>query len=264
MQLIQRVAIALAALTVTVPVFAEYENCDVASNYSLDLKGEGIAFSSKLTAPNHVRLSRGHLYIDGHEVVLNARDRRAISDIESEIRGITAEAIVIASDGIDILFDVLSELSRALIDDSSRHAEMVRSMEKTRAIVQTRIRDAVLNRPFDDKAFEALVESQFETMASELVKVLVGEFLPRAIAAALSGDEVSVKAIEAGAERLEAEIENRIEGRAKEIEKRIEGKAKEIERRAKLLCPRVQSLIELASSLAVRLPDGSPLNLIEQ
>lgn len=253
MQLIQRTAIAVAALTVAMPVFAEHGDCDIGSNYSLDLNGEGIAFSSKLSSPHHVRLSRGHLYIDGREVVLNAHDRSAIGNIESEVRGITAEAVVIASDGIDIAFDALSEVSRALIEDSSRQAEMVRSMEKTRAIVQTRIRDAVLNRPFDEKAFEALVESQIETMASELVKVVVGEFVPRAIAAALSGDEVAVKAIEARAERLEAEIKNR-----------IEGKAKEIERRVKLLCPRVQSLVELESSLAVRLADGSQLNLIEK
>jgi hypothetical protein len=252
MSLLQRFAIGLVAIAASAPVFAGDINCDIESPYSLDLKGEGIAFSSEKSSPGHVRLNKGRLYIDGREVVLTAQDRRTISNIEDEVRDITAEAVVIASEGIDIAFDALSEVSSALIEDSSRHAEMLRSMEKTRAIVQTQIRDAVLNRPFDERAFEALMESQIETMASELVKVVVGEFVPRAIAAALSGDEAAVKNIEARAERLEADIEAR-----------IEAKAREIERRAESLCPRVQSLVELESSLALRLEDGSQLNLIE-
>jgi hypothetical protein len=252
MSLLQRFAIGLAAMTATAPLLAGDIDCDIESPYSLDLKGEGIAFSSKNSSPGHVRMDRGHLYIDGREITLSAQDRRTIHSIENEVRGISAEAVVIASDGIDIAFDALSEVSRALIENSERQTEMIRSMEKTRAIVQTQIRDAVLNRPFDERAFEALVEAQIETMAGELVKVVVGEFVPRAIAAALTGDEAMVKNIEARAERLEAEIE-----------KKIEAKAREIERRAETLCPRVRSLVELESTLALRLEDGSRLNLIE-
>jgi hypothetical protein len=252
MSLLQRFAIGLVAFAASAPVFAGNIDCDIESPYSLDLKGEGIAFRSEKSSPRHVRLDRGRLFIDGREVVLTSGDRRTISTIENEVRDLTAEAVVIASDGIDIAFDALSEVSRALIEDSSRHAEMLRSMEKTRAIVQTQIRDAVLNRPFDERAFEALIESQIETMASELVKVVVGEFVPRAIAAALSGDEAAVKRIEARAEQLEADIEAR-----------IEAKARDIERRAESLCPRVKSLVQLESSLDLRLEDGSQLNLIE-
>lgn len=252
MQLIQRIALGLAALTLSAPVISGNIDCDIESPYSLDLKGEGIAFSSKDSSPRHVRFDKGHLYIDGREVVLSAHDRQTISEMEDEVRGIAAEAVVIASEGIDIAFDALSEVSRALIENSDRQVELVKSLEKTRSVVQTQIRDAVLNRPFDEKAFQALIESQVETMASELVKVVVGEVVPRAIAAALSGDDAAVKDIEARANRLEAEIE-----------KRVEAKAREIERRAETLCPRVKSLVELESSLALRLEDGSQLNLIE-
>lgn len=244
--------IAPTALTARTSISVEGSDCDVESPYSLDLAGDGIAFTSKESAPNHVRLDRGRLFIDGREVVLSAADRRTVDNMENEVRNITGEAVVIASEGIDIAFDALSEVSEALIEDTGRRADVVRSMEKTRAIVQTQIRDAVLHRPFDDKAFEALIESQIETLASELVKVVVGEFVPKAIAAALTGDEAMVASIEARAEKLEHEIETK-----------VEAKAKEIERRAEALCPRVKALVDLESSLSVRLDDGSQLNLIE-
>ena len=50
----------------------------------------------------------------------------------------------------------------------------------------------------------------------------------------------------------------------REIENKVESKAKEIERRAEALCPRVKALVAMEASLAVRLEDGSKLNLIER
>jgi hypothetical protein len=258
MQRFQRYVLIAAAIVLPgaaqagMSVSLDDKDCDIESPYSLDLKGEGIAFSSKTARPAHVRLSDGRLYIDGREVSLSAGDRRTIGNMEQEVRLITGEAVVIASEGIDIAFDALSEVSQALVENDARRADVIRSMEKTRSIVQTQIRDAVLNRPFDEKAFGALIESQVETLASELVQVVVGEFVPKAIAAAMSGDEAGMKSIEARAERLE-----------QEIERKVEAKAREIERRAEALCPRVKALVELESTLAVRLDDGSSLNLLE-
>jgi Protein of unknown function (DUF2884) len=262
MNMFQRSALAIASAVIAlavVPVTAiassisiDTDDCNVESQYSLELEGDGIAFSNKDASPKHVRLDRGRLFIDGSEIALSAADRHTIGNIEDEVLGITSEAIVIASEGIDIAFDALSEVSIALVEDSNRQTDLLRSMEKTRALVQTQIRDAVLRHPFDENAFEALIESQIETLASELVKVVVGEFVPRAIAAAFSGDEAAVAAIEARADKLEHEIETKVEAKAKQIEQRVEA-----------LCPRVKSLVDLEASLTVRLSDGSKLNLIE-
>lgn len=228
-------------------------DCDVESAYSLNLEGEGIAFDSDKATPKHVRIDKGRLYIDGREIELNGHDRSTIRQIEGEVRNLTAEAVVIASDGVDLAFDALSEVSKAFIEDSSRQASLERSMEKTRGIIQNQIRDAVLHRPFDERAFEALIESQIEKLASELIQVVIGEFVPRAINAALSGDEKAVADIEARAQKLEADIE-----------RRIERKANEIGRRAEKLCPRVRALVAMQSNLGVRLDNGERLILIEE
>ncbi len=228
-------------------------NCEVESAYSLNLEGEGIAFDSDKASPRQVRIDRGRLYIDGREIPLSGSDRSTIRNIEGEVRQLTAEAVVIASDGVDLAFDALGEVSRAFIEDSSRQASLERSMEKTRSIIQSQIRDAVLHRPFDERAFEALIESQVEKLGAELIQIVVGEFVPRAINAALSGDEKAVADIEARALKLEADIE-----------RRIEGKAAEIERRALKLCPRVRALVSMQSSLGVRLENGERLVLLKE
>jgi hypothetical protein len=258
MQLVARTALVLALIGVCGTTAAGTsisigdDGCDIDSPYSLDFGGDGIAFKSDKSSPQHVRLDKGRLYIDGREMVLSPRDRRTIDDFENEVRDISAEAVVIASEGIDIAFDALSEVSRAFVEDSGRQASLVRSMEKTRGVIQNQIRDAVLHRPFDETAFEALIESQIEKLASELVQIVVAEFVPRAINAALSGNEAAVADIERRAAKLEADIE-----------RRIESKAGEIERRAEKLCPRVEALAAMQSRLEMRLENGDRLNLIE-
>jgi len=260
MQLNPRIALILSVLLISSPVMARSSasisvgdhGCDIDSPYSVDLEGDGIAFKSEKASPRNIRIDKGRLYIDGREVTLNTQDRRIIHDFEGEVRDISAEAVVIASEGIDIAFDALSEVSRALVEDAGRHADLVRTMEKTRGVVQGQIRDAVLHRPFDEEAFEALIESQIEKLASELVQIVVAEFVPRAIGAALSGNEAALADIEKRTNQLEKDIERRIEGKAEAIEKRAEG-----------LCPRVEALVAMQERLSMRLENGDRLNLIE-
>ncbi len=258
MQVHHRILLGLTVLTASasaaagVSLSSKDHHCDISSAYSLNLNGDGIAFDSDKASPRQVRLDNGRLYIDGREIAVSNADRRTLHEIEGEVREISGEVVVIASDGIDLAFDALSEVSAAFIEDQSRHADIVRSMEKTRAIIQTQIRDAALHRPFDKAAFETLIESHVEKLAAELVQVVAAEFVPRAISAALTGNEAAVADIEARAERLEADIERRIERKAAEIEKRAEG-----------LCPRVNALIGMQSSLDLRLENGGKLLLIE-
>lgn len=251
MSSLSRIFLGLTITILSTTLSAKSMHCDVETPYSVDLRGEGIGFSSKQAELASLRLHGGRLYVDGREVALSAADRKTIRAMEQEVRALSSDAIVIASDAIDIAFDVLNEVSAALIEDGARQTELLRSMEKTRSIVQMQIRDAVLNRPFDESAFEELVESQIEVMGAELVKVVLGDLVPRAIAAALSGNEATVRDIEARTKQLETDIEQRIEMRAKDIE-----------RRAESLCPRVQSLVDMQSSLAVRFKDGARIELL--
>ena len=95
---------------------------------------------------------------------------------------------------------------------------------------------------------ERLFEQDVERLVSEVVPVLAGDIAAAAVAAAMSGDESQVQALEKRAQAFEASFEREIESRAGQIEQRAEA-----------LCPRVAELHALQSGL--RLADGRPLGL---
>lgn len=254
MQYFNRSVLALSAILAPGAGFAISASCglEIATPYSLSLASQGITFNSEKVSPNQVRLENGRLFVEGREVALDDQDRATLKAMEQEVIGITAEAIVIASDAIDLAFDAIGEVSTALLPESANNTELLRGIEKSRALVQTQIRDAVLRHPLDEEAFEEIVAAQIATLAGDLVKIVMSDLVPKAITAALSGDETAIGDIEARASRIEAEIERKIEARAEAIEKR-----------ATALCPRVKALSDLESRLTVQLVNGSALNLLE-
>lgn len=254
MQYVNRSLVALTVIFAPSAGFAGSASCglDIATPYSLSLAGQGITFNSEKVSPKQVRLEHGRLFIEGREVAVGSQDRATLQAIEQEVIGITAEAIVIASDAIDLAFDAIGEVSTALLPESASHTDLLRGIEKSRALVQTQIRDAVLRHPFDEQAFEEIMAAQIASLTGELVKIVMSDLVPKAITAALSGDETAVNEIESRASRIEAEIERKITARAEAIEKR-----------ATALCPRVKVLADLESRLTVQLNNGNVLNLLE-
>ena len=69
---------------------------------------------------------------------------------------------------------------------------------------------------------------------------------------ALSGDEAAVAELEARAGSIEANVE-----------KAIGKHAKELEARADALCQRAHDLDRIEGQISARLPDGSPIDLIQ-
>jgi uncharacterized Zn finger protein (UPF0148 family) len=92
------------------------------------------------------------------------------------------------------------------------------------------------------------VEDTVETMVPELVGNVVG----KAVRIALSGDTKAAAELEERAERMEKTIEDQVEARAEALEHRAES-----------LCPIIADLDQIESGLALRLADGSALDLVQ-
>lgn len=217
--------------------------CEVESRYELRLDRDRVAFSSDEGDALRVEIAGGKLYVDGREATLSQRDRARIGEIAREVQLLAPEVQAIALDAVDIAFIALSEVSRALSEDSDK--TIARLAEARREIDRgiRRSPTAVLNEDVIDDAVQSAVQ--------ELVPALVGEIVRGAMVAAFTGNTRRVEALEARAAKVEREIERRIEPRAKALEARAEA-----------LCDRMVALDGLENQLEYRLPGGDRLDLL--
>lgn len=220
-------------------------SCSFDSGYDVKLTAQALHFARKSATPHEIEMHHGVLRVDGKEMAMSEADHARIAEFEAKVRSLVPQVKAIARDAADIAYTAVGEVANAFANDKG---ELRGKLDRMRSEVRARIDASFDSQPWNEKEFDSLVEST----VSEMVPVLVGEVTSMAVKAALSGDESVANDIEKRANRLEAEIERRVETQSRQIEARAEA-----------LCPQLVELSQLEASLDLRLPDGSRLDLLD-
>ncbi len=234
-------ALALSALSM--PAAAGVSMCDFDSDYSVQLRGGDLRFHRGHGAPAELLIAGGRLYADGVEQPLAADDRQRLLQFEQALRALVPQVTELALDSVALATTAIGEVAKVFDDrpDSGLQARIDRIQQDLAANIEQAVRNGELV-PHD-------FEDDIEQLVGEFVPVLVGNVTSAAVAAALSGDQSKVRAIEERARLIE-----------QTIEREVEAQAAEIERRAEALCPLMAELHDLQAPL--RLANGEPLDLL--
>lgn len=241
------IAAALAVAAGSAYAHNNVEICGIESQYDVSLDANRLLFEKTGVAPAKVEMRRGRLFVDGREIALSDADAARVAKYEATVRALVPQAKAIARDAIEIAFTAVSEVAAAFSGESNASATRAR-MGDIRIGLMSRVNDAFDKRPWHDDEFGEVVESAVK----EMMPVIIGEVVGRAVSMALSGDEKGAADLEKRAEQLE-----------KDIESRIDTQTRQLAARAEALCPMIAELGALEVSLDLRLDGGGRLKLIE-
>ena len=231
----------LGLLLVAGNAMAKEISCNVESDYELHVTPRSVIMTREHGTPDAVLMRQGRLFVDGKWVALSAADSKRIAQYERETRAVLPLARQIARDASEIAFTVLGEVASGF---SSDPASTRARLEQARTRLDARLARSISANHFNS---DHLGEGIGRTVA-ELVPSLVGDIVGGAVRAALTGDTARMQRIE----RMDQDIEARVDPRARSLE-----------RRADALCQHMQALDEIDDALDYRLPDGRPLDLLD-
>ncbi|HDX0920988.1 TPA: DUF2884 family protein [Stenotrophomonas maltophilia] len=216
------------------------DQCGIHTDYDVLVDSGGIWLRHGPQAPHEVVFHDGGLSLDGRMVTVSAADAARLRQMEAGARQLMPAATALAHEVSGVTFDALDAAFEA-ITGTSRN----RQMRAMRGEMQDWI-DASLGRGYWEQdafgdGFDAHIEQMAETMAGSMTRsVLWQVFTGRA------------GAMERRADRLDAEVDRRMEARSQQLEAK-----------AMALCPLVQSLAQAHDALEVRY-QGQPLRLLER
>lgn len=218
------------------------DSCNVSSGYSVDTYRRAFLFKREDGKPGEIGIGGGRLFIDGREQKLSAADHERLRRLEGEMTALVPQIREIAIEAVDIAFAALTEVARGL---SSSPRETVASLESAHRKVRSEMSAKPLSA-FDEDA-----------MAS-VVKPIITEYIPAIVGGAVSG------ALSAafGGEQKANDFERRMQRMEKELNSKVEDRAKELEPLAEAMCTRLRAMDSLDDSLEFRLPDGKPMDLL--
>ncbi len=225
------------------------DHCDVESDYSTKFDAQRITFTNDKTHRVVVLRAGGVVEVDGHALALDAADRKHALELEQVLRAIVPQAKALAVDAVGIAFEAVGQASTAFASDAHQARESAERIARSAAELTRAINAREDWGPQSDKEISSLIEGSVGSLIGEMI----GNITAQAISVALSGDEAAVAELQARAGSIE-----------KNVEKAVGKHAKELGQRADALCQRVQELDRIESRFSARMPDGSPIDLIQR
>jgi hypothetical protein len=239
--------LALSLLLATLPAAAREtringSHCDIKSDWGVRMHRRAFVFSREDHKPGEVGIGGGRLFVDGKEAKLSAADQARMQQLEQEMTALVPELRHIVLEAVDIAFVTLAEVARGLASDPKAAIdELQRAQVKLRAQM-----DAQPLVALDGDAVGRTIEP------------VVSEFVPQIIGGAFSG---ALSAAFGGQKKAE-EFERRMERMEKDIDSKVEARAKTLEPLAEGMCQRMKTIDRLDDELEYRLPDGGRLELL--
>lgn len=223
------------------------DSCGLDSDYDVTIDKSGLSFRHSGGKPASIVMNKGQLIVDGRLLALSDTDRARVAEYEATVRALVPQAKAIARDAIDIAYVAVSEVAAAFSGTADSPNTRQR-LGVLRDEFKLRIDDTFEKRPWNEDEFDSLVEKAM----TDLMPVILTEVAGSAIAIALSGDEARAAELEARAEKIEHDIERRIDTQTAQLASRVAA-----------LCPMVARLDSLENSLELRLDGGTRLNLLD-
>ncbi len=218
-------------------------SCNIHSDYNIGPYRAAYLFQRDSGPARKVGIGGGRLFIDGKEIQLGAADQQRVAQFELELRGLGPEVQKVSEEAIAIAFTALTEVARGL---SATPDETIANLEKSRRQALAEIRDQPLT-VFNDDAMDDIVEP------------IVARYVPDIAGGAVRS---AMSMIFAG-EAKRAEFEKRMDRMEHEIDTRVDARAKALEPLAQAMCDRLTRMDALDDALEYRLPGGESLQLLE-
>jgi hypothetical protein len=240
-------ALALALLLACQPVAAKVvvngdHKCDIVSDYAVRMHRRAFVFARSEHVPAEVGIGGGRLFVDGKEAKLSEADRARVLRLEREMNALVPELREIVVSAVDIAFDALVEVARGLATEpGDTIAQLQRAQKKLHAELDA--------RPLGALNGDAIGDTIAPVM-SEFVPEIVGGAVKGALKAAFGGPGSA------------ADFEKRMNRMEHELDDKVEARAKDLEPLAEAMCHRLQTIDKIDDELEYRLPDGARLDLL--
>ena len=246
-----RLPFSLGAALCLLPLLAEASpgqpkpspsQCGLSTDYNVLVDGGGVWLYRERGLPREIRIHGGGPSIDGQVQAVSAADALRLRELEAQAREMMPQVAGLAREAVDLGFDALAAVVDGL-GGSRRKARQVDGMSQhALAHVDRTLGAGRWDQDVFGPEFEARVERAAEQMAASLGRsVLFAVFTP------------------GGAERLE----RRSEKMEAEIERRVEPRRVALEAPAAALCEQAARIDELQRALEYRF-DGRPLQLLRR
>lgn len=224
------------------------DQCGFRTDYDVRVDQAGIAFTRHNGEPASVFMHEGQLRVNGHVLAVNADDAARLRQYEGTVRDVLPEVAGIVREGLDIGFGAMTTVATTFAPSGDERERLLDRLKRDRIAALQRVNAGLGHGVWTQDGLDDVMEESIQGAVSELVSTVTAG----AVKAALSGDQAQLAALEARADSLDATIE-----------KEVDARAAKLDARARLLCPRFATLERLQQSFQFRLPDGSPLRLIQ-
>lgn len=212
--------------------------CGVSTDYDVLVDGGGIWLRQHDATPREIVFHDGQLSIDGRMQAVSADDAQRLRVLEAGVRQLMPAVTGIANESVGISFDVLDVVYGSLTGnfDSRKVRALRRDAER---FVASTIGRGRWEQDLFGEGFDQRVQDAAESLKGSIARGLLWTLLT-------GGEE----RFEKRTEKIEAELEPKIEARARALEQH-----------AQSLCTQVLALDRLQSALEFRY-DGQPLRMM--
>jgi hypothetical protein len=221
--------------------------CSFNTDYDVQVKSGGIAFTRTQGKPADVFIHDGQLRVDGQSETLSAADAAHLRDFESNMRSLLPDMASIAREAVDIGYSALTTVVATFSENGDERMQMMASLRTRHVEALHRIDDSLGSGSWNQSDMGDAIGEDIKDAVSDLVKTVTGDVVKDA----LSGDQTKAEALAARVQSLDVTLD-----------KTIKASTDKLSQHAQALCPRLTELEKLQQQFAFRLENGERLQLI--
>lgn len=232
------VASAAAAGEVHAPKLSS-QQCGVSTPYNVLVDTGGIWLRQPGAVPAEIFFHKGELNIDRQPVAVSAADAQRLRQLESGTRQLVPAVAGVAGDVVDITFDAFAATVEIMSGSRGKAREVEHLRKDAHSYVDRTLGRGIWQQDQFEQGFEQRIEQTVESMAGSLARGVMWSMFTG-----------GARRLEARADRVEADLERKMDLRSKALEAN-----------AQVLCTQVFALEQLQRALEVR-HQGKPLTLM--